>query len=71
MKGYVDPSIVPGSRLERDILAAIVQQRLTLRRERPGGHVLRLTGPDLDVITTSVRALQIEVLGPGAPKVKR
>ena len=70
MSGYVDPSIVAGSRAEQQILAAIVARRLTLRPVRPGSKTLRLTGPDVDVLATAVGALKLDVLGSRVERTK-
>lgn len=64
--GYVDPAITPGSDAERALLAEIVTLGLALHRVHPKGPSVRLSGPGVFLMASSLGNLASSDLRPGA-----
>jgi hypothetical protein len=63
--GYVDPTITPRSDQERALLVEVVVLGLSLHRVHPGGPALRLSGPSVFVVSSSLSQLASTDLRPG------
>jgi len=63
--GYVDPTITPRSDAQRALLAEIVMLGLSLHRVHPKGHCVRLSGPGVFLVTSSLSELAPVDLRPG------
>lgn len=68
---YVDPSIVPSTQRQREVLAEIKKRGLTLHRLHAEGSAVRLIGPGVYVTASAFGVLMPADLEPASPDRQR
>jgi hypothetical protein len=68
MSGYLDPSVKPRTVREAATFAEIKRLGLSIHRCHARGDALRISGPGVAILTTSLASVNLADLKPYMPK---